>query len=355
MEHIKSSGMPLSLRFPWLSARSKMGWPRRGQIHVWIIFTSCLLFLCVTLTFNGHVWKMLDSNLHLDDYDDSNEGYGLRKLLEDPEARIERLRQEGLEKRLPQCIIIGVRKCGTRALLEFLDLHPNIKIADMEMHFFNKDENYNNGYEWYRKYMPFSLSSDITIEKTPRYFISESAPERIFKFNSSIKLIVIFRHPTTRVISDYSQVYENKLERNKSFEPFERIVIDKRTGRVNTGYKAVRISMYYYHLTQWLLYFRRHQIHVVNGDNLIVKPLEEIKKVETFLGLDHLITEKNVYLNETRGFYCMKSGNNQHCLGAQKGRKHPDIDPLVKRKLNDFYRPYNRKLFAMIGQEFDWD
>lgn len=293
--------------------------------------------------------------MRLDDYDDANEGYGLRKLLEDPDARIERLRQGGLEQRLPQCIIIGVRKCGTRALLEFLDLHPNIRIADMEMHFFNKDENYDKGYEWYRKYMPYSRTTDITIEKTPRYFISESAPERIYKFNSSSKLIVLFRHPTTRVISDYSQVYENKLERNKSFEPFEKIVTDKRTGRVNTGYKAVRISMYYYHLSQWLLYFHRHQIHIVNGDNLIVNPLEEIRKVESFLGLDHLITNQNVYLNETRGFYCMKSGSSQHCLGAQKGRKHPDIDPHVIRKLNNFYRPYNRKLFAMIGQELDWD
>ncbi|KAL4236561.1 Heparan sulfate glucosamine 3-O-sulfotransferase 5 [Mactra antiquata] len=344
-----------SLKSIWFPSRSKMGWPRRNQMCVWIIVTSFLLFLCVTLTFNGHVWKMLDVSMHLDEYDDASEGYGLRKLLEDPDARIERLRLGGLEKRLPQCIIIGVRKCGTRALLEFLDLHPNIKIADMEMHYFNKDENYENGYEWYRKYMPFSQTSDITIEKTPRYFISESAPERIFKFNSSIKLIVIFRHPTTRVISDYTQVYENKLERNKTFEPFEDIVINKRTGRVNTGYKAVRISMYYYHLTQWLLYFRRHQIHIVNGDNLIVNPLEEIKRVETFLGLEHLVTDKNVYFNETRGFYCMNSGNNQHCLGAQKGRKHPDIDPLVIRKLNNFYRPYNRKLFSMIGRKFDWD
>lgn len=355
MDELKSVSMPTAFRLPWMRLHLVLGLPRKGLSCLWITLVSFLLFLFVTFTFNNQVWQMFDSSMHLDDIDDANEGYGLRKLLEDPAARIERLRLEGMEQRLPQCIIIGVRKCGTRALLEFLDLHPNIKIADMEMHYFNKDENYEKGYDWYRKYMPFSTTHDITIEKTPRYFISESAPERIHKFNSSVKLIVIFRNPTTRVISDYTQVYQNKLERNKSFEPFEEIVIDRRTGRVNTGYKAVRISMYYYHLTQWLLYFRRKQIHVVNGDNLIVNPLEEIHKVESFLGLKHLVTEENLYFNETRGFYCMKSGNNQHCLGAQKGRKHPDIDRNVIRKLNNFYRPYNKKLFAMIGQQFDWD
>jgi len=30
-------------------------------------------------------------------------------------------------KRLPQCIIIGARKCGTRALIDMLNLHPQVK------------------------------------------------------------------------------------------------------------------------------------------------------------------------------------------------------------------------------------
>ncbi|KAH3847600.1 heparan sulfate glucosamine 3-O-sulfotransferase 5-like [Dreissena polymorpha] len=337
----------------WQRVIFKMGFPRKRQ--AWVVISSLAVFFCVTLVFNNQVRKVLNSSMLLDNMDLS-EGYGLRKLLEDQEAKIERLRSEGMEQRLPQCIIIGVRKCGTRALLEFLDLHPQIRIADMEMHFFNNDENYEKGYDWYRKYMPFSFPSDITIEKTPRYFISESAAERIRKFNSSAKLIVIFRNPTTRVISDYTQVYQNKLERNKSIDRFEDLVISERTGRVNTGYKAVRISMYYYHMTKWLHFFERDQIHVVNGDNLIDNPLEEIRKVETFLGLQNLVTESNVYFNETRGFFCMQSDDKQqHCLGAKKGRKHPAIDPIIVKKMNNFYRPYNKKLFQMIGQKFDWD
>lgn len=75
-------------------------------------------------------------------------------------------------RRLPQALIIGVRKCGTRALLEMLFLHPNIQKAAGEIHFFDKDDNYKKGLEWYRKKMPHSFKGQITIEKSPSYFIT---------------------------------------------------------------------------------------------------------------------------------------------------------------------------------------
>ncbi len=51
-------------------------------------------------------------------------------------------------KKLPQAIIIGVKKGGTRALLEFLRVHPDIRAVGAEPHFF--DRNYDNGMDWYR-------------------------------------------------------------------------------------------------------------------------------------------------------------------------------------------------------------
>lgn len=73
--------------------------------------------------------------------------------------------------------MIGVRKCGTRALLEMLYLHPRIQKAAGEVHFFDRDDNYWKGLEWYRKKMPHSFRGQITIEKSPSYFVT---PEVIF-------------------------------------------------------------------------------------------------------------------------------------------------------------------------------
>ncbi|CAL8315245.1 unnamed protein product [Arctogadus glacialis] len=52
------------------------------------------------------------------------------------------------EKKLPQAIIIGVKKGGTRALLEALRVHPDVRAVGNEPHFF--DRNYEKGLDWYR-------------------------------------------------------------------------------------------------------------------------------------------------------------------------------------------------------------
>ncbi|EDX07730.1 GD11407 [Drosophila simulans] len=109
-------------------------------------------------------------------------------------------------RRLPQALIIGVRKCGTRALLEMLYLHPRIQKAGGEVHFFDRDENYLKGLEWYRKKMPHSFRGQITIEKSPSYFVSPEVLERVRAMNVSIKLLLIVREPVTRAISDYMQL-----------------------------------------------------------------------------------------------------------------------------------------------------
>lgn len=51
-------------------------------------------------------------------------------------------------KKFPQAIIIGVKKGGTRALLEFLRIHPDVRAVGAEPHFF--DRFYDKGLDWYR-------------------------------------------------------------------------------------------------------------------------------------------------------------------------------------------------------------
>ena len=53
-------------------------------------------------------------------------------------------------KQLPQAIIIGVKKCGTRALLKFLSIHPSITVSPREIHFFDSNEHFQSGLSWYQ-------------------------------------------------------------------------------------------------------------------------------------------------------------------------------------------------------------
>ncbi|XP_051952257.1 heparan sulfate glucosamine 3-O-sulfotransferase 5-like [Xyrauchen texanus] len=279
----------------------------------------------------------------------------LRHELHRTNSTREQLRMHHLVQQLPRAIIIGVRKGGTRALLEMLNLHPAVVKASQEIHFFDNDKNYARGIDWYREKMPYSFPHQITIEKSPAYFITEEVPERIFKMNSSIKLLVIVREPTTRAVSDYTQVLEGKEHKNKTYHKFEELAIDANTCEVNTKYKAVRTSIYTKHLERWLKFFPVEQFHVVDGDRLITDPLPEIKLVEHFLNLPSRVSQYNLYFNATRGFFCLRFNFMfSKCLAGSKGRIHPDVDLSVKEKLWRFFHPFNQKFYQIIGRTFSW-
>ncbi|NXE72811.1 HS3S1 sulfotransferase, partial [Cochlearius cochlearius] len=258
----------------------------------------------------------------------------------------------GTSRQIPQTIIIGVRKGGTRALLEMLDIHPNIVVAATEVHFFDWDENYVKGIDWYRSLMPFSYGNQITIEKTPGYFTSPQAPERIHDMNSSIKLLLILRDPTERVISDYTQVYYNRVESHKPVQLFEDIVI--KNGALNTKYKAIQRSLYDVHMEKWLKHFSLDQIHIVDGNTLIKDPLPELQKVERFLNLPSRIMSSNFYFNQTKGFYCIRSDGRERCLHESKGRPHPLVNTTVLEQLYSYFREHNAKFYRMVNHSFDW-
>ncbi|GAB1600028.1 uncharacterized protein LOC115214062 [Argonauta hians] len=257
-------------------------------------------------------------------------------------------------RKMPQALIIGVKKGGTRAVLEFLRLHPDVRAPGPEPHFF--DKHYHNGLEWYRGLMPKSEEGQLTIEKTPSYFITKDVPKRVYQFSKHLKLIVVVRDPVTRVISDYTQV-ASKRQDSLSFE--QMVFVDNTTRIVDTQWSPVRIGVYAKHLKHWLQYFPLEQMHFVSGERLIENPADEMLKVQNFLGLRPIINHKYFYLKSKKGFPCIlkpnrQKGSHPHCLGETKGRIHPNIDPSVIRRLRDFYKPFNIKFYRMVNQDFGW-
>uniref|UniRef100_A0A8D0FRL2 Sulfotransferase n=1 Tax=Strix occidentalis caurina TaxID=311401 RepID=A0A8D0FRL2_STROC len=256
-------------------------------------------------------------------------------------------------RRLPQALIIGVKKGGTRALLEAIRAHPDVRAVGTEPHFF--DRNYEKGLEWYRNVMPKTLDGQITMEKTPSYFVTNEAPRRIHSMAKDTKLIVVVRNPVTRAISDYTQTLSKKPE----IPTFEVLAFKNRTlGLIDASWSAIRIGIYALHLENWLQYFPLSQILFVSGERLITDPAGEMAKVQDFLGLKRIVTEKHFYFNKTKGFPCLKKPEDSsapRCLGKSKGRTHPKIDPDVIHRLRKFYKPFNVMFYQMTGQDFQWE
>ncbi|XP_078455315.1 heparan sulfate glucosamine 3-O-sulfotransferase 1-like [Lampetra planeri] len=275
-----------------------------------------------------------------------------RKRLEDDPS---------LSRRLPQTIIIGVRKGGTRALLEMLSLNPAVVTAETELHFFNRDENFARGLEWYRQQMPPSRPDQVTVEKTPAYFTAPQVAARMAGYHapsggnvSALRLLLILRDPVERILSDYTQVFYNRAERGRECPPLRDFLLSRSTGRLRPDYKAVNRSLYADHMENWLRHFPRERLHVVDGDRLIREPLAELGRVERFLGLEPRISAGNFYFNATRGFFCLRDARRRRCLDDSKGRPHPRVDGALLERLRRFFREPNRRLFRLLGRTFDW-
>uniref|UniRef100_A0A8C9R4E2 Sulfotransferase n=1 Tax=Scleropages formosus TaxID=113540 RepID=A0A8C9R4E2_SCLFO len=260
---------------------------------------------------------------------------------------------EGASRRLPQTIIIGVRKGGTRALIEMLGLHGDVAAAENEVHFFDWENHFEKGFSWYVSQMPFSYPGQITVEKTPAYFTSGKVPGRVHRMNPHIKLLLILRDPTERVLSDYTQVFYNRLQRRKQLQPIESVLL--RDGEINLDYKAVNRSLYYVHMQNWLRFFPPERIHIVDGDRLIRDPFPEMERVEQFLSLSPQINASNFYFNKTKGFYCLRDHGRERCLHDSKGRAHPQVSAALRDKLYRFFHEPNKKFFELVGRTFDWN
>ena len=259
-----------------------------------------------------------------------------------------------MKKRFPQCIIFGTMKSGTTALKKLLAIHPRIRLADQEPHFFDRDD-YKKGMGFYLDQMPLSYEDEITIEKTPSYFISAEAIERIYNFNKTIKLIVTFKDPVTRAISNFRQFKFYRSYITQTFEGF----LSEQSGSLKLQRLIFTKGLYVEHLKKWYSYFPKEQIHIVDGENLIRDPIEELQLIEDFLGLEHRITKENLYFNKTTGFYCMRKDykDKWRCVNRPGHRddKPQYINPKFVQRLKEFYRPYNQQLFRLLNRTFDWD
>lgn len=262
-------------------------------------------------------------------------------------------------KKKPDFIIIGAKKGGTRALLEFLRLHPRIKAAGPEIHFF--DNHYEKGMDWYISQLPAVSEDQLVTEKTPAYFHTPEVPQRIKDMDPNIKLVLILRDPVKRLISDYNQFRTKNLDLGKTYPTLEELVFDDQ-GQINDKYPPVQRSVYFKHMKRWFRHFPQNQIHIVNGDAFIRQPWIESQKIENFLQIEPVITQNNFFFNNTKGYYCGKDIRTtgvwtcvrEKCLSKAKGRPKPPLETSTVEALTDFFRSHNLKFYQLVNQTFGW-
>jgi sulfotransferase family protein len=251
---------------------------------------------------------------------------------------------------LPDFAVIGTMKGGTSFFYHLLSQHPLVQpAAAKELHFF--DAHFDLGVEWYRRCFPAPRLEDgrrtITGEATP-YMSHRLAPERMAKVVPEARLIALLRNPVERTYSDYQQV----VRKGRETLTFEEAIgaaekarssgrggrspeLEDRAGLDRHGYFSR--SIYVDKLLRWSEFFPREQMLVLKSEDFFENPRKTLKSVLEFLGLPEWEPEPSKLENKRNA-----------------GRYEEEMDPVTRRRLEEYFEPHNRRLYDYLGVDFGW-
>jgi len=248
---------------------------------------------------------------------------------------------------LPNFIIIGAMKSGTTSLYYNICEHPCVKPASYdEIGYF--DVNFHLGKNWYKSMFPTVIEKQRILSKfgkfqtgedTPFYFWNKDAAKRIHNMLPEIKLIIILRDPVYRAYSQYNNGVRDGLEK-LSFEEMLQVEMKNLEEDPSNIYekffksRSVLVKgIYAEQLKIWYSIFKKEQIHIISTEELSTNAEITMNSVYDFLELPkHKI---------------MKSKK-------MKSMKYPKMEQKTKEIISEFYKPHNKKLFELIGKEFNW-
>lgn len=254
---------------------------------------------------------------------------------------------------LPDFIIIGAMKSGTTSLSYNISEHPCVlPPAYDEIGFF--DVNFDLGFNWYKSLFPTTFKKNKILSKygffstgddTPFYFWREDAVIRIKQFLPSSKFLVILRNPIDRAYSNYVDEL-NQFSSVPSFEDMiqrEIEIIDSENNyclsktnfkRYSRNPSHIAKGFYAEQLEIWFKHFERNQFFIISTEDLSMCPYETMNKIYNFLELP-AYSIKNPQKKKSKIYLPMKTE--------------------TRKFLIEYYKPHNKKLFNLIGKNFNWD
>jgi hypothetical protein len=195
-------------------------------------------------------------------------------------------------------ILAGAQKSGTTALHYFLSKHPDITMGDQqEIHFFDNDALFasHEDYEQLHKHYPLLAPSTIAGDCTPSYIYHEPAAERIWKYNSRIKLLILLRNPVERAFAHWN------MQRFKGREPLDFFDAVREEQTRIAGAPPVEARRFAYvdrgfyarQLARLFKFFPREQVKVVKFEEFRENQRETLASILSFLGRKPLRRVRN--------------------------------------------------------------
>lgn len=268
---------------------------------------------------------------------------------------------------LPDFLIIGGQRCGTSSLYYYLtEQHCISSAATKEVHFF--DDSFANGINWYRAQFPTRAYKYyiegmrhhrfLTGEASPYYIFHPHAPRRISTALPHVKLIALIRNPIDRAYSQHWLEVKGRYE-SLSFEEAIKCEQDRIAGErekmVNDeNYHSFKHRRYSYltrgiyidQIEYWLNYFPKKQFLFLKTEDLYSNPASIVRQTLEFLG----VPGSEIDTNKEYKKYKVPSKT-----GYKTKDSAPKLDPITRKYLVEYFKPFNARLYEFLGRDLEWD
>lgn len=198
----------------------------------------------------------------------------------------------------PRVFLIGAQKAGTTSLAHFLDLHPEIRVAQpKEPHFFTRFQD--RGLDWYRSC--FGDADDrVLIDASTSYTMAPTVtdtgsrnplagvPDRIHTVSPGARFIYLLRDPVERTYS----AYWHQVRAGEEKRPFRDAIAGDNV--------YLDASNYAWQIRVYLERFSRDRFLFLLSTSLANDPAQTLETCFRFIGVapvtinpDHLRGRKN--------------------------------------------------------------
>ena len=268
---------------------------------------------------------------------------------------------ESDERSKPDFIILGLMKCGTTSLYNYIAEHSQVILPPRkELHYFDlaaQHSSYGFSLEEYLSYFPPVIKNKNFIigEATPSYltfniqnFVAENLPDT--------KLIIIFRDPVERAVSHYfhcirlgqekrtiNEALQNKIESfslikemnlDDAYDKLHSLIPGNMDWKINNNHnKYMAYGFYDVFLENWLKVIPRERLLILNMADIKNDPAAVYKNVYSFLGIDS-------------GEYKTESVN------WNDGVYIKNISDDLKNQMREIYYPHMKRLKELAGIDF---
>lgn len=181
---------------------------------------------------------------------------------------------------------MGAQKCGTTALHRYLKAHPEISASKKkELNFFLTEENFARGIPWYRE--QFDGRMPVRVESSPNYTATPVFPgvmARIASVVPDARFVYLVRDPVERMASHW--VHNEARGRHRAHESLASTLCS------NPDSTYLARSRYALQLTEFLRYFAREQVLVLDQRDLLEHRAETLARIFAFAGVDPDFTHR---------------------------------------------------------------